>query len=185
MLLRPVSVCWLLWRELDLELCHFDIDQAFVRADLAEDVYMRLPEGCGSLSGKVVKLSKSLYGLRQASRQWYALLKKCLLALGFVQCLADSCVFRLVEGGKVVIMHLVMHVDDIFAVGKKERCDQFGKDLGRLLPVKSLGELKWCSGCYYERDREAGRLTISQQTYTEELGSWSTGTRRVVYWVMQ
>ena len=57
-------------------------------------------------------------------------------------------------------MHLVMHVDDIFAVGKKERCDQFGKDLGRLLPVKSLGELKWCSGCYYERDREAGRLTI-------------------------
>ena len=42
-----------------LELCHFDIDQAFVRADLAEDVYMRLPEECGSLSGKVVKLSKS------------------------------------------------------------------------------------------------------------------------------
>ena len=70
-----------------------------MRADLAEDVYMRLPEGCGSLSGKVVKLSKS-HDFRQASRQWYALLKKCLLALGFVQCLADSCVFRLVEGRK-------------------------------------------------------------------------------------
>ena len=55
-------------------------------------------------------------------------------------------------------MHLVVHVDT-FAVGKKERCDQFGKDLGRLAPVKSLGELKWYSGCYYERDREAGRLT--------------------------
>ena len=131
------------------------------------------------MSGKVVKLSKSLYGLRQASRQWYALLKKCLLALGFEQCLADSCVFRLVEGGEVA-MHLVVHVDDIFAVGKKERCDQFGKDLGRLVPVKSLGELKWYSGCYYERNREEGRLTISQQTYTEELGEkygvdWSNG----------
>ena len=34
----------------DLEMCHFDIGQAFVRADLADDVYMRLPEGCGSLS---------------------------------------------------------------------------------------------------------------------------------------
>ena len=89
---------------------------------------MRLPEGCRSLSGRVVKLSRSLYGLRQASRQWYALLKKCRLALGFVQCLADSSVFRLVEGGKVV-MHLVVHVDDIFAVGKKERCDQFGNCL--------------------------------------------------------
>ena len=52
-------------------------------------------------------------------------------------------------------MHLVVHVDDIFAVGKKERCDQFGKDLGRLVPVKSLGELKWYSGCYDER--EGGR----------------------------
>ena len=97
------------------------------------------------------------------------MLKKCLLVLEFVQCLADSCVFRLVEGGKAA-MGLVVRVDDIFAVGKKERCDQFGKDLGRLVPVKSLGELNWYSGCYYEIDREAGRLTISQQTYTEELG---------------
>ena len=40
--------------EYDLELCHFDVDQAFVRADLKEDVFMRLPEGCGALSGKIV-----------------------------------------------------------------------------------------------------------------------------------
>ena len=165
--------------EHDLELCHFDIDQAFVKADLAEDVHMRLPEGCGSLSGKVVKLSKSLYGLRQASRQWYAVQRKCLLALGFVQYLAGSCGFCLVEGGEVA-MHLVVHVDGMFAVGQKERCDQFGKDLGRLAPVTSLGELKCYSGCYYERDGEKGRLTISQQTYTEELGEkygmeWDNG----------
>ena len=46
--------------ELDLELCHFDVDQAFVRAELQEDVFMRLPQGCGALSGKIVKLNKSL-----------------------------------------------------------------------------------------------------------------------------
>ena len=45
--------------EYDLELCHFDVDQAFVRADLKEDVFMRLPEGCGELPGKLVKLNKS------------------------------------------------------------------------------------------------------------------------------
>lgn len=154
--------------EFDLELCHFDIDQAFVRAPLKEDIFMHLPEGCGSLSGKVVQLNKSLYGLRQASREWYAMLKKCLLALGFEQCKADACVFRLIEEGEVVLI-LVEHLDDIFAVGKKERCDKFEEDLGEMVPIKNLGELKWYSGCYYERDREAGRLTISQQTYTEEL----------------
>ena len=35
--------------------------------------------------------------------------------------------------------------------------------------MKNLGELKWYPGCFYERDREAGKLKISQQTYTEEL----------------
>ena len=87
--------------EYDLELCHFHVDQAFVRADLKEGVFMRLPEGCGALSGKNVNLNKSLHGLRQASRQWYAMLKKCLLALGFEQCLADSCDFRLIRGAIV------------------------------------------------------------------------------------
>ena len=52
-----------------------------------------------------------------------------------------------------------------------------GAGSAAFVPVKSLGELKWYSGCYYERNREAGRLTISHQTYTEELrkkygGEW-------------
>ena len=66
-----------------MELCHFNVDQAFVRADLNEDVFMRLPEGCGALSGKIVKLNKSLYGLRQASRQWYAMFEEVSFDFGF------------------------------------------------------------------------------------------------------
>ena len=113
-----------------------------------------------ALSGKIVQLNKSLYGLRQASREWYALLKKCLLSLGFEQCLADSCVFRLVEG-KVALL-LVVHVDGIFAVGKKERCDRFGVDLGKYVPVKALGE----NGCRHrvrKRDVCAAHGTSSSQ----------------------
>ena len=131
--------------ELNLDLCHFDIEQAFVRSELEEDVYMRLPQGCGALSGMTVKLGKSLYGLRQASRQWHAMLKRCLVALGFEQCMADACVFRLIEDGCVVLI-LVVHVDDIFAVGERERCDKFGADLNKSVPVKNLGELRWYSG---------------------------------------
>ena len=156
--------------ELNLDLCHFDIEQAFVQSDLEEDVYMRLPQGCGRLSGKIVRLNKSLYGLKQASRQWHAHLTRCLLTLGFTQCKADACVFRLMEEGGVV-MTIVVHVDDIFAVGEKERCDQFGRDLNQLVPVKNLGELRWYSGCFYERDWENGTLTISQQTFAEQLAT--------------
>ena len=54
--------------ELDLDLCHFDVDQAFVQSQLDEDVSLRLPKGCGKLSGKLVQLNKGLYGLTHASR---------------------------------------------------------------------------------------------------------------------
>ena len=88
--------------ESNLDLCHLDIEQAFVQSDLKEDVYMRLPDVCGRLSGKIVRLNKSLYGLKQASRQWHAHVARCL-TLGLLQCKADACVFHLMEEGSVTI----------------------------------------------------------------------------------
>lgn len=40
--------------ERDLELWQFDAEQAFVPSELEEDAFMSLPEGCGSLPGKVL-----------------------------------------------------------------------------------------------------------------------------------
>ena len=57
--------------ELGLDLCHFDAEQAFVQSSLEEDVFMRLPPGCGEMLGKIVRLNRSLYGLKQASRSWH------------------------------------------------------------------------------------------------------------------
>ena len=127
--------------ELDLGVCHFDVEQAFVQSKLDEDIFLRLPKRCGSLSGNIVRPNKSLYGLKQASRSWHAHLTSCLKTLGFQQCLADTCVFRLVEDGRVAII-AVVHVDDIFAVGLKSRCDVFRDELDRLVPVKNLDELR-------------------------------------------
>ena len=62
----------------DLDLCHFDVDQAFVQFDLEEDILLRLPEECGDLSGKMIRLNRSLHGLRQAPRTWRAHVTTCL-----------------------------------------------------------------------------------------------------------
>ena len=85
-----------------------------------EDVYLRMPQGCGALSGKVVKLGRSLYGLKQASRTWHDHLVRGMRSLGFEQYAADACVMRLVEDG-VVSMVVVVHVNDIFSIGRKSR----------------------------------------------------------------
>ena len=154
--------------ELDVDVCHFSVEQAFVQSKLDEDIFLRLPKGCGSLSGKIVRLNKSLYGLKQAFRSWHAHLTSCLKTLGFQQCLADACVFRLVEEGRVAII-AVEHVDDIFAVGLKGRCNVFRDELNRMVPVKNLGELRWYGGYHYTREREMGTLTIYQKTFADEL----------------
>ena len=88
------------------------------------------------MSGRVVRLNKSLYGLKQASRTWHSHLMTCLQRLGFEQCLADVCVFSLIEDGRVTIT-AVVDVDDIFAVGRKEICDRLSTDLNRAIPVNN------------------------------------------------
>lgn len=44
---------------------HIHFEQAIVQSDLDEDdVFMRLPPGCGKLSGLIMKMKKILYELR-------------------------------------------------------------------------------------------------------------------------
>ena len=155
--------------ELELDLCHFDAEQAFVQSKLDKDVYLRMPQGCGALSGKVVKLGRSLFGLKQAARTWQTHLVRGMRSLGFEQCAADACVMRLVEDG-VVSMVVIAHVDDIFSIGRKSRCDQLGRDLNQYVPIANLGELRSYAGCRFSRDFDSGTTTISQQTDRKHSG---------------
>ncbi|CAN0406097.1 unnamed protein product [Pylaiella littoralis] len=88
--------------ELGWDLCHFDAEQAFVQSKLHEVVFVRLPPGCGAISGKVVLLDRSLYGLCQASRTWHHHLMPGMKSLGFESCAADAYVMRLIENGVTI-----------------------------------------------------------------------------------
>ena len=126
----------------DWSLYHFDVKQAFLQAKLDTDVYMELPYGCGERTGKVAKLDRALYGIKQAGRQWLAVLCQTLVdEHGMEQCRADPCVYeKIVEG--VVKLILVVHVDDILVSGEKEACDELHHTLTDNFPTENLGELK-------------------------------------------
>ena len=89
--------------KLGLDLWHFDAEQAFVQPKLKEIVFIRLPQVGGALSGVVVRLGRSLYGLKQASRTWHQDLVRGMKCLGFEQCAADACVMRLMEEGAIAM----------------------------------------------------------------------------------
>ena len=50
--------------------CHLDAPKAFTQADLNADFYMRAPPGIHLPPGKVFKLKRSLYSLKQGAQRW-------------------------------------------------------------------------------------------------------------------
>ena len=99
----------------DLSTSTVDFTLAFPQVDLDIDVFMELPIGCvgpnGDRKGYVLKLNKSLYGLKQASHNWFNYLGEALSNRGFIQSQVDKCVW-FKEG-----IVLLQYVDDLLIVG--------------------------------------------------------------------
>ena len=70
------------------EVHHLDVKSAFLNGELEEEVYVSQPEGYTVKNKEhlVLRLSKALYGLRQAPRAWNIRLDKSLKNLGFRRC---------------------------------------------------------------------------------------------------
>ena len=101
----------------DLESRSIDFVQAFPQADLEVPVWMELPWGFGREGSKnyVLKLNKNLYGLCNASRNFWEFLKDGLKSRGFSnQSSADQCVFYAKEA------ILLVYVDDCIILQKKD-----------------------------------------------------------------
>ncbi|KAK2574714.1 hypothetical protein KPH14_013040, partial [Odynerus spinipes] len=90
----------------------FDVKTAYLHGNIKETVYLSLPPGFESEygEGKVLKLKKSIYGLPQSGRNWYAHFSNTLKEIGFQQLMSENCIFMLKRDDVYIIM--AIYVDD-------------------------------------------------------------------------
>ncbi|KAI3638350.1 hypothetical protein MIR68_003961 [Amoeboaphelidium protococcarum] len=91
---------------LSWRLCQFDVKTAFLNAKLNTPVYTSLPKGfkCGNNKSLIMKLLKSVYGLKEAPKLRHDLLKESLKSIGFSDLHSDTSLFTLKKNGKINII---------------------------------------------------------------------------------
>jgi hypothetical protein len=104
------------------EMEHWDVKMAFTQVELKEDIFMYQPELYeNKVDDCVCKLEKSLYGLKQAAKNWGDFLRDFLVISNFFSLHADPCVYVSKKDEAWCVVST--HVDDIslFCSMKKEK----------------------------------------------------------------
>lgn len=153
----------------DYEIEQLDIPQAFLNADVEEDVYMAVPEGFGrGREGMVFKLQKSLYGLKQAPRNWRLLVHDFITKeMDYKASVSDPCLYhRRSQSGR--LMFLFLFVDDFKGASHIHDRAEWVRIRSLLVDrfqAKVMGEAKYMLGMRITRDRKAGTITLDQELY--------------------
>ena len=121
----------------NLHLEQLDVKATFLHGVLEEDLYMIQSEGfiVQGQENLVCKLRKSLYGLKQALRQWYKKFDSFMHRIGFKRCEADHCCYVKFSDNSYII--LLLYADDMLITRSSiEEINNLKKQLSKQFVMK-------------------------------------------------
>ena len=147
-----------------------DVKTTFLNGDIEKEIYMDQLEGF-SMEEKdhmVYKIKKSIYRLKQASRQWYLKFNDIIISFSFQENIVDRCIYWKISGSKFIF--LVLYVDDILLAANYlgilyETKSFFSKNF----EMKDMGEASYVIGISISIKRSHGLIGLSQKTYIEKI----------------
>lgn len=153
---------------------HMDVNGAFLQGDLEEEIYIEVPHGFALLhedpkyfEGKVAKLLKPLYGLKQAMRRWNIKITTYLKSRNFTQSQADpSLFFKKDQEGRLTTV-LAIYVDDCIILGTKQGISEAKIILTKQFSMTDLGEMTGILGVNVVQSEEG--VSLDQEAYLEKV----------------
>ncbi|UYV65269.1 hypothetical protein LAZ67_3003763, partial [Cordylochernes scorpioides] len=142
---------------------HLDVDNAYLYGELNEEIYMSPPDGSNDekCEGKVLKLNRPIYGLRQSGLEWYCTLDKALEDIGFRRLAACNCLYTFED--KAVI---AVYVDDLALFAESEDIlTNIEEKIREKFKIKNLGPIKYFLGVEISYPDE-NTIILSQGKYT-------------------
>ena len=154
----------------DFDLHQMDVKTTFLNGNIEEEVYMKQPKRFFSSESEhlVCKLKKSIYRLKQVSRQWYLKFHEVITLFGFEENIMDQCIYQKVSGSKICF--LVLYVDNILlATNDKGLLYEVKQFLSKNFDMKDMGEASYVIVIKIHRERSRCILGLSQENYINKV----------------
>jgi hypothetical protein len=150
------------------KLYQMDVKNAFLNSVIQEKVHIRQPPGFENLKfpNRVYKLSKALYRLKQAQREWYSRIKTFLLDHGNVMESVDKTLFTLKHGNDFLLVQIYMG-DIIFGGSSHVLVSGFQEMMEKEFQMSMMRELTFFLGIQVKQMKQGA--FIHQDKYTKDL----------------
>ncbi|KAA1095011.1 hypothetical protein PGT21_050223 [Puccinia graminis f. sp. tritici] len=147
----------------NFEVHQMDVKCAFLNGKPDEDLYIKIPQGLDGKPGTVLKLNKSLYGLKQSPRCWHHALTSALKEIGLTPCHSDPCLYFSSDKSKP--MFLYAHVDDLIFGGTWT--PEFKSKINSYFEMEDLGIAKYALGIRIVQEK--GSIKLIQDKYIHSI----------------
>ncbi|SOV05631.1 uncharacterized protein UDID_18477 [Ustilago sp. UG-2017a] len=152
------------------EVDSIDVKQAYLNLSLHHDVYLKPPIGMKVPPGKVLKLMKGLYGLKQSGRKWNIELDTHLRKIGF-HCMSSApCLYS--RGTDDRLMVITAYVDNMLIASPSRReVDRTKAEIMGKWETEDNGPVKEFLGIKITRDRSQSKVSLDLTAYIKGMVS--------------
>jgi len=113
----------------------------------------------------VLRLRKSLYGLKQSSHVWYGIFKDFVISIGFMASHIDRGLFVLHNKDQDIVVAVVLYVDDLLIIANESLIGQIRDQMKKRFRMHDLGSISFYLGMNIEHNREHHTIDIHQHSY--------------------